>query len=75
MILGDLYKDQHHTVGVEDMHLVQPPRLAAGLAGDLHTALLELFLRRMQVPYLKPQRAGKWWGAVVRGAVAGEFDK
>ncbi len=57
------------------MHLVQPPRFAAGLAGDLYAALLELFLRRVQVPYLKPQRPGKRLGAMFRGAVAGEFDK
>ena len=52
VIVGHLHEDQHHPVGVDDVHLVQPPGFAAGLAGDLDSALLELCLRCLQVTYL-----------------------
>lgn len=38
-VLGrNLHEDQRDAVGVDDVHLMQPPQLLTGLAGDRHAA-------------------------------------
>ncbi len=66
MILGYLDEDQRHAVGVDDVHLVQSPRFAPGLAGDLDAAVLAARVCvASQVAHLKPQRTRERWRAAL----------
>ena len=49
MLGRDLHEDQRDAVGIDDVHLVQPPRFLTGLAGDGHTALGQLALGLVNV--------------------------
>ena len=75
MALGDLDEDERDAIGVDDMHLVQRPRLLTCLAGDDHTALAQLLLDGVDIADLQPQRSREAAGGVVRPAVTGQFDQ
>ena len=67
VIAGYLDEDQRDAVGIGDVHFVQTPRFAAGLAGDRHASALQLCLRRGHIAHLQPQRTRErpagWSGA------------
>ena len=43
VIFGHLDEDQQDTIGIDDMHLVQPPRFLLCLAGDFDARPLSSF--------------------------------
>src|SRR5690349_13387591 len=75
MLGRNLHKNQQHTVGIDDVHFVQPPWFLAGLASNLDATALQLGLGGGHVADLKPQRARKRAGELFRSAMAGQFDQ
>src|SRR5690349_1526911 len=75
MLGRNLHKNQQHTVGIDDVHFVQPPWFLAGLASNLDATALQLGLGGGHVADLKPQRARKRAGELFRSAMVGQFDQ
>src|ERR1700744_844141 len=59
VVRGDVDEDEGDSVRIRDVHLVQPPRLLASLAGNRHATALQFGLSRPDVAHLKPKRSGK----------------